>query len=598
MRFIKKLALALLALAVALPAVAESVSKERAAEVAATFFGGPAKRGPSAGLSQVKGGDGAYMAFNREGGGFVVVALNDAAPPILAYSFDGRFPQKEEMPDNMAWWFSQLEEKMKAIDGKAEQSDDVRRRWENPAPIMTKAGTRLYETASWHQSEPFNNLCPMDGDDRCVTGCVAIAGAILARYFEWPDAGEGTVPGGPPSKPGYYTYGPAYPAHALGHTYNWANMPLNWWEVDDEQEQLEVATLAYDMATMAEMSFGVEGSSASTSVLVSGLKTYMKYNKGARLEYRSGYDDDEWRQLLTDILDNCGPTLYSGRDSRYNAGHTFIMDGYDAEGRFHFNWGWGSYDCWCELGSAVPEGSPYIFDDLHQVAVDLVPDKSGSSGYTDALTFSASGDYAGITTNVTEYSRNTSFYCRVGFFGPVYCPFEGRIFIALYDKYGNHKEDIGRYYESGYPANIALNASSAYGETCRITCEIEPGDRIKARFVGQNNEGIIVAGPGCVDEIIVMEDSGGEEPDPTAGYTAAQTAASTSLSYNKATARLTLTFAHPANWTVKTSGGATVASGTAATGGDVVIDTSAYSSGTYTILVGSTEDPFSFTITK
>ena len=96
-----------------------------------------------------------------------------------------------------------------------------------------------------------------------------------------------------------------------------------------------------------------------------------------------------------------------------------------------------------------------------------------------------------------------------------------------------------------------------------------------------------------------MEDTGGgEEPDPTTGYSAAQTAASTTLAYDKASATLTLTFTNPANWTVKNSSGTTVASGTAATGGAVAIDLSGYAAGTYTILVGSTEDPFSFTITK
>ena len=119
------------------------------------------------------------------------------------------------------------------------------------------------------------------------------------------------------------------------------------------------------------------------------------------------------------------------------------------------------------------------------------------------------------------------------------------------------------------------------------------------RYVGQHNEGIIDSGAGCTTEIIVMEDTGGgDEPDPTAGYSAAETAASTSLSYDKAGGILTLTFAHPANWEVKNSGGTAVSSGTATGGGNVAISLSGLASGTYTISIGSAEDPFSFTITK
>lgn len=593
MRIIKKLALALLALLAVMPALAENVSRERAAEVAASFFQGERQRFNAKGLTQRLSPAGedspAYAAFNRDGGGFVVVALNDAVPPILAYSPDGRFPDKEEMPEPMALWFSQLEAQINSLDSKAVQSAEVGERWRNPAPSMAKSAGKLYETASWNQNEPFNNHCPMDGDERCITGCVAIAGAIICRYFQWPDAGVGTVP----AKPAY-CYGPDYPAHDLGHSYDWANMPLDYgWDYTEAQANA-VAPLVYDLGTMAQMSYGTGASSANTGVLISGMKQYMKYDKGAYLASRSDFTDSAWNELLIDVLDDYGPTLYSAADPNAG-GHTFVIDGYDAEGRVHCNWGWSWANCYCEINNFVPDGPPYNFSTSHQVAVGLIPDYEGTSTGRDWLVFLKNGSSAGLSADTDTFEKNVAFTGSTGLFGPKINAFNGRVYLALYDKEGNWKQDISTAY------NVSINLNSYKGTTksCRITCDIAPGDRIRLRYVGQYNEGVITSGAGCVTEIIVMEDTGGgDDPDPGAGYSAAQTAASTTLAYDKASATLTLTFTNPANWTVKNSGGTTVASGTAATGGPVAIDLSGYAAGTYTILAGSTEDPFTFTITK
>ena len=587
MRFFNKLMAVLLIALSALPAFADSVTPQRAAEVASAFFAGSAKRGPrGVRLEAADVSTDAYMAFNREGGGFVVVALNDAVTPVLAYSPEGEFPSEKDMPEPMAWWFASLAEQINAVGDDVTATEAVRAAWENPGPV--RSASKLYETAAWSQHEPFNNNCPTVGGERCLTGCVAIAGAILARYFQWPDAGVGTIPAKPTE-----VSGPDYPAHDLGHSYDWDNMPLYYGSNPTSTQAAAVATLVYDMATMAQMAFGTQGSSASSAVLLSGLKQYMKYDKGAYEVDREEYTDDQWRQLLTDILDNYGPTIYSGRDPRYG-GHTFVMDGYDAEGRFHFNWGWGFADCYCTLDSFEPEGTPYNFSARHQVMVGLVPDRDGTSTGRDVLKYTANGDYNGLSASVTEFNENVSFTCTAGWIGPVVNAFSGTVYVSLYDKNGNFKQDIS----SGSTLSMELNQLRAIQLWCRITVPIAPGDRIKVRYVGQYNEGIIDSGVGCVTEIIMKEDTGGDEPDPTAGYTAAQTAASTSLSFDKATMTLTLVFANPANWAVKNSGGTAVSSGVATDGGAIAIDMSGYAPGTYTISIGSTEDPFTFTITR
>ena len=595
MKILRKLALSLLILLAVLPAFAGGVSREKAAETAAAFFRGDAKRAStSAGAKVTPAGEQspAYAAFNREGGGFVVIALNDAVTPVLAYSDQGFFPSREEMPEAMAWWFSQLEEQIAMVPEGTAASEEVRNQWANPRPKSFPPAVQ-YETALWDQTEPFNNYCPTIGGQRCLTGCVAVVGSIIARYFHWPDAGVGTVPAGPGVP---YQEGPDYPAHDLGHTYNWDNMPLDFRGGYDDSQAEEVATLLYDMGTIARMDYGLSSSSAGSTTLMAAMKQYMKYDKGAYEASRADYTAEGWSNLLKDILVNYGPAIYSGANPATNYSHAFILDGYDEQGRFHFNWGWSSYgNCYCVVDNIIPDVPGRNYSANQTVIVGLVPDRDGTSSGRDWITYLSSGEFSGISADTESFEKNVPFTCTAGWFGPRVNDFNGSLYFALYDKDGNFKQDIS----TAYTTSIPIDSYRAASKYCRITCDIAPGDRIKVRYVGQHNEGIIDSGAGCTTEIIVMEDTGeGDEPDPTAGYSAAETAASTSLSYDKAGGILTLTFAHPANWEVKNSGGTAVSSGTATGGGNVAISLSGLASGTYTISIGSAEDPFSFTITK
>ena len=223
----------------------------------------------------------------------------------------------------------------------------------------------------------------------------------------------------------------------------------------------------------------------------------------------------------------------------------------------------------------------------------LVPDRDGTSTGRDLLSYLAEDPYHGIYTDAEEIVPGTNFWCYVGKVRPVINAFSGYMYVTLYDKEGNIRQDISQKIEIALP----LNSKAGLKVPCKISSgtTIHPGDNIRVRYTGEYNSGIISSGEGCDFVIIVMEDTG---EDPTAGFTAEQTAASTTLSFDKATKVLTLTFANPANWAVKNSGGADVAGGVAIDGGAVAIDMSGYASGTYTISIGSADDPFTFTITK
>ena len=83
--------------------------------------------------------------------------------------------------------------------------------------------------------------------------------------------------------------------------------------------------------------------------------------------------------MLKEELDKRRPILYSG--SSEEGGHSFICDGYDKEGYFHFNWGWsGEADGYFLLSALNPGyggagGGNYQFSEDQDVIIGIEPDR-------------------------------------------------------------------------------------------------------------------------------------------------------------------------------------------------------------------------------
>ncbi len=55
--------------------------------------------------------------------------------------------------------------------------------------------------------------------------------------------------------------------------------------------------------------------------------------------HRDYYSLAEWEEIIYNSLRDFGPVIYGGQ--AMIGGHSFVCDGYDTDGYFHFNWGWG-----------------------------------------------------------------------------------------------------------------------------------------------------------------------------------------------------------------------------------------------------------------
>lgn len=292
-------------------------------------------------------------AFNLEDGGYVIASADSRALPVLGYSDKGRIDW-DRMPDNMRAWLKQYDQAMKTL-GKNKTFRDGNSIFAKGKTRAAWAAIKPLIKTSWYQEAPYWDKCPLyDGADesqvgqRCLTGCVATAMAQVMNYHQWPKSSP-EIPAYDQStahegKEKIWTL-PALPAV----TFDWGNMIENYekknpetgnWEVvGTDVEKEAVATLMQYCGQSIFSSYSPTFTGSMGQFVAEALAKYFCYDGDVRNVARVKYTIDEWETLLYGELTEGRPVLYGGFSD--DSGHEFICDGYDGNGLYHINWGWG-----------------------------------------------------------------------------------------------------------------------------------------------------------------------------------------------------------------------------------------------------------------
>ena len=318
-------------LSVAAVCIAQPLSEEQAGSIALQFLSGSGSsmKAASRGVQTLEvaytaqtGSDNDFYVFNHQGGGFVIVSADErTAKPVLAYSYEGRFDADNIPPaqeDILSGYRQQIDYARKYL-------DPVSEGLKNSSPAGTVIVEPLIKT-KWNQVEPYNKLCPNVDGRKTAAGCVACAMAQIMNYWRWPERGHGSH------------------RNVLDNTlyvdfnesvYDWCNMALTY-TADSSQAKIDaVSKLMYDCGMSVDMNYPIN--STYSSLVPPALMAYFNYSSQARrIEKKL---TENWDSVIAAELDARRPVLYSGVDE--SGGHAFICDGYDSEGYFHFNIGWG-----------------------------------------------------------------------------------------------------------------------------------------------------------------------------------------------------------------------------------------------------------------
>lgn len=479
-------------------------------------------------------GDPALYIFNRtDAPGFVIVAGDDAALPVLGYSFRNRFGDVNDMPANLRTWLELLEREVLRLRAAGGTSAAL---WQQP---MTAGDpVRQLQTAQWGQDAPYNNECPEYAPrKRAVTGCTQTAAAIVMKYNQWPDAGVGTLPGYTTATRKIKVEG-----RTLGAAYDWASMRDSYRPTDTDAGAAAVASLMADLGVMTQADYGAE-TGAYTSDLLAGLVEHMKYSKQARLLMRYGYTEAEWIALMKAEIDAGRPVIYGGVAQKVG-GHQFILDGYTTDDLFGVNWGWeGQANGYYSLGNLDPQiDGKSMYNDSFSFAqndaiVGLVKDPDGTSQYADLLAIASAAYngtmYYGLSASTERFQQGDDFTMSLMWVanGGV-AEYNGEVCLTLYDRHGAEKEH--KINKSALNMQIPSYILKGYMTIpCSITQALRPGDYIAASYLERSSNRWLemrAFDADAVARIVVMAEAVSPET----------IAASTSLAYDRETHRLTL----------------------------------------------------------
>ena len=258
--------------------------------------------------------------------GYVVVSGDDSAVPVLGYADNGSF-DAENMPENAKWWISEYARQIQYLNEHASEGAAAQ-------PAAFKGEVKPLLTSKWNQDAPYYNMCPMINGRRSVVGCAATAASQIMYYHKWPKQGEGSIS---------YTWangGKTISEDFSKVVFDWDNMKDSYGPSNTAAENQAAAELCYYVGVGAKMNYSADASGATTVNTIMALSNYFGYDEGMEQLTRDVVGNAEWNELLCNELDNKRPVFYSGSTAD-NAGHAFVFDGYNKDGFFHINWGWG-----------------------------------------------------------------------------------------------------------------------------------------------------------------------------------------------------------------------------------------------------------------
>ena len=321
------------------------------------------------------GADALYV-FNYDHG-YVVVAADDRAHPILGYSEDAAF-DVNRIPEGLQYYLGFYARQIQyAIDNELPADLEIAEQWyllqkegTFTKTRMNRAVTPLLSTI-WNQDFPYNFYAPACNSywtgNHCYAGCVACSMSQLMKYWNWPEMGVGE------HSYSTSTYGGTLSVNFGEATYNWSIMPNSLGSTADDAAKA-VALLMYHCGVAVDMDYSPSGSGASTGDVPPAVIEHFRYGACTNMKYRDEFSMTEWRDMLMSSFDRGIPVIYSGTESDGSGGHAFNCDGYNDQGLFHFNWGWSGQgnNTYYQLDALTTFNGSFNY--YQRVVFEMIPD--------------------------------------------------------------------------------------------------------------------------------------------------------------------------------------------------------------------------------
>ena len=317
-------------------------------------------------------------------GGLAIIAGDRSAPPVLGYCEEGGY-DTIQMPPGLRYLLNRYAVEIAELrnDTSAEAKiakEENNRLWDDmlnpsPTPRSTASSVAPLLTTEWHQG--MNDFCPND----YPAGCTAVAMAQILNYYNCCIQPQGK------------------------HSYSWLFKPIeidfdtisyNWKNMDNRDENCR---LIYHAGISCSMRYNDGWSLSFPEEAVHGFVEHWGIKPEAKV-YKRMWNFIGWKKKLKNEINNGRPILYAGVGLNFQGGpnddvaggHSWVIDGYDSEDRFHCNWGWGKgWKGWYSLGNFKPQTTEddtirHNFNQFERAIFPIEPVQPTGLGATSIIT--------------------------------------------------------------------------------------------------------------------------------------------------------------------------------------------------------------------
>ena len=330
-----------------------------------------------------------YYVFNTSGNdAFVIVAGDDRAPLVLAWGDKGL--DMTSLPTDMQWMLDRYDAQIEYLRTHPDATVTMPRQQQDTdvEPMLT---------CNWGQGTPYNNLCPVDNQTRCATGCGATAMAQAMYYWKYPSV--------LPALPSYTTTFMNFVMPELPSiTLDWDNMLDDYLNVDYTDAQAQaVAQLMLYCGQACNMEYTAQASDARDLEFIR--VAMMTFGYSGSIAIRDEYSQEQWDDMLTQEMVSHRPILYHAMQGPHS-GHLFVIDGLD-DGLYHINWGWqGNGNGFFAIDNFVVGNYAFTLD--QKMLYQMAPNEDGAiSQYDveiDGIYYRIDGDQAIVVSKDSRFN--------------------------------------------------------------------------------------------------------------------------------------------------------------------------------------------------
>ncbi|MGM9760779.1 MAG: C10 family peptidase, partial [Parabacteroides sp.] len=309
-------------------------------------------------LRAADNGEALLYAFNSGKGGYVIAAGDERAHEVLAYGHEGTL-DINDLPEGMRAMLRQY-----AVEIAETRADNTTIATSTPEPSYNPDWTPVEPliTSLWGQEDPYNRQTPELNGKQTVTGCPATMFAQIMDYYQyqnWKVQEETWFSGDGKDKNKINREVTV----TFDSPVDWSLLKRSYKkETFTEAEGNEVAKLMKYTGAAMHIDYGVKLSGIDAYNVLNTMSRVADY--GGRATYAQA-----WQYPLRVWSEKIYRQLAAGRPMPYasmGGGHIFLLDGYQGEGFFHFNWGWeGLEDGYFQLASLLT----YEKMNIHQVGI-------------------------------------------------------------------------------------------------------------------------------------------------------------------------------------------------------------------------------------